>query len=135
MADWAAGYGEVNRQFANAVIRELRLHGTHTPVLFQDYHVYLAAEHVRAQIPEARLSHVSYIPWPDERYWRMVPRAVPESIYRSMASNDVIGFQTAGDERNFVDGVSSFLPNATQAQWDARSCQGILEQLSFSLSR
>lgn len=125
--DWDDGYSAANEAVANAVIKELETWGSETPVIFQDYQLYLAAGLVRAQCPDARIGHVIYIPWPDARYLAMLPDYMVQSIYRSMSMNDFIGFQTLNDARNFLSGAVRFLTDA-QVCWDdtSTSSPGIL---------
>jgi trehalose 6-phosphate synthase len=125
--DWDNGYCVANEAVANAVIKELKTWGSETPVIFQDYQLYLAAGLVRARCPGARLGHVIYIPWPDARYLAMLPDYMVQSIYRSMSMNDFIGFQTLNDARNFLSGAARFLTGA-QVRWDdtSRSRPGVL---------
>lgn len=111
--DWEQGYSVVNEAVADAVLAELDAQGTATPVLFQDYHLYLAPERVRAARPDARLAHFVHIPWPESRYWELMPEAMTQAIFRGLASNDVIGFQTQRDVRNFLEGAQRFLDGAT----------------------
>lgn len=115
--DWDEGYLIANKAIAHAVIEELNQQGPETPVIFQDYQLYLAPGMVRAQYPRARLGHVIYIPWPDARYLAMLPDYMTQAIYQSMATNDMLGFQTWNDARNFLVGALRFLKNA-QAHWE-----------------
>jgi trehalose 6-phosphate synthase len=115
--DWEKGYCAVNKIVAEAVIRELKKWGSQIPVIFQDYQLYLAAKQVRAAFPDAHLGHIIYIPWPDGRYLGMLPEYMIQSIYQSMTMNDIIGFQTQNDARNFLNGATSFLADA-QVIWD-----------------
>ena len=100
---WEQGYCKANNIVADAIIRVLKKWGTDVPVIIQDYQLYLVAEQVRAQCPEARLSHVIYIPWPDARYLAMLPKYMAQAIYHSLMMNDIIGFQTWHDARNFIE--------------------------------
>jgi trehalose 6-phosphate synthase len=106
---WEQGYCKANNIVADAIIRVLKKWGTDVPVIIQDYQLYLVAEQVRAQCPEARLSHVIYIPWPDARYLAMLPKYMAQAIYHSLMMNDIIGFQTWHDARNFISGAMRFL--------------------------
>lgn len=116
--DWEQGYCATNEAVASAIIRELEQWGTDVPVIIQDYQLYLVAAHVRAHYPSARLSHVSYIPWPDPRYLALLPEYMTQAIYHSMAMNDIIGFQTLHDARNFLAGATYFFDDA-QVVWSA----------------
>lgn len=124
-ADWQRGYVAANRAVATAVLETLRTRGEHTPVLFQDYHLYLAPEMVRAACPTARLAHFVHIPWPEARYWDMLPHYIARSIYAGLAANDVIGFQTARDVQNFLLGAEHYL-SGTQLKWQPSACAGEL---------
>ncbi len=110
--DWEQGYRVVNEAVAEAVIAELEEQGDETPVLFQDYHLYLAAAFVRERRPHAQLAHFTHIPWPEARYWELLPDRMTQAIFRGLAANDVIGFQTLRDARNFLAGAERFLPGA-----------------------
>lgn len=112
LSDWDEGYLAVNEAVARATLRELELTGERTPVLFQDYHLYLAPGIVREQAPWARLAHFIHIPWPEPRYWELLPETMTQAIFSGLAANDVVGFQTERDARNFVDGAQRFLPDA-----------------------
>jgi trehalose 6-phosphate synthase len=107
--DWDTGYRVVNEAIAEAVIEELQANGASTPVLFQDYHLYLAPALVRAACPEAMLEHFVHIPWPESRYWEMLPDDMVREIFTGLAANDVVGFQTERDARNFLEGAERFL--------------------------
>jgi trehalose 6-phosphate synthase len=109
--DWRDGYQAVNDAMADAVIAELRAH-PRAPVLFQDYHLYLAPARVRAACPDARLAQFVHIPWPEARYWELLPEYMTHAIFAGLAANDIIGLQTERDATNFVDGALRFLPGA-----------------------
>lgn len=112
MADWEEGYRTVNEAVARATLREMELIGERTPVFFQDYHLYLAPGIVREQQPWAPLAHFIHIPWPEPRYWELLPEVMTQAIFSGLAASDVAGFQTERDARNFVDGARRFLPDA-----------------------
>jgi trehalose 6-phosphate synthase len=124
-ADWRKGYVVANRAIADAVISTLRTHGMATPVLFQDYHLYLAPHMVRAALPGARLAHFVHIPWPDARYWEMLPGYIVRGIYEGLAANDLIGFQTVRDAHNFMLGAERYL-NDARLEWHAHAESGAL---------
>jgi trehalose 6-phosphate synthase len=111
--DWAYGYCPVNEAIAKAVIEELNTSGELTPVMFQDYHLYLAPKIVREQKPNACLLHFIHVPWPSPKDWASVPIDYVYAIYRGLVANDVIGFQTQRDADRFLDGALRFLPGAT----------------------
>ena len=114
--DWETGYRVVNETVAEAVIEELRVTGVSTPVLFQDYHLYLVPAMVRAACPDALLEHFVHIPWPESRYWEMLPDDMVREIFAGLVANDVIGFQTDRDARNFLEGAERFLDDVVVQQ-------------------
>jgi trehalose 6-phosphate synthase len=115
-SDWDAGYRVVNEAIAEAVIEELAVSGPSTPVLFQDYHLYLAPAIVREACPEALLEHFVHIPWPESRYWELLPDDMVRAIFAGLAANDVVGFQTERDARNFLEGAERFLDDVVVQQ-------------------
>jgi len=123
--DWERGYRAVNEAVAEAVVAELEERGDETPVLFQDYHLYLAPALVRERCPHAQLAHFTHIPWPEARYWELLPDMMTQAIFRGLAANDVIGFQTERDARNFLAGAVRFLPGA-RVYPDAKGAAGVL---------
>jgi trehalose 6-phosphate synthase len=78
----------------------------------QDYHLYLAPKLVRERLPGAIVQHFVHIPWPDPRYWALLPRVMGATIFEHLAAADVIGVQTARDARNLLLGMETFLPDA-----------------------
>lgn len=112
VADWDNGYVMVNEALADAVIAELQSSGEAVPVMFHDYHLYLAPAMVRARMPQARLQHFVHIPWPSPEAWARFPEHIVRQIYAGLAGNDVIGFQTTRDARNFLAGASRYLRGA-----------------------
>jgi trehalose 6-phosphate synthase len=111
--DWAYGYYPVNEAIAKAVVAELRTSGEMTPVMFQDYHLYLAPKMVRDLQPNACLLHFIHVPWPSLKDWSSIPIDYVYAMYRGLVANDVIGFQTQRDASRFLDGAVRFLPGAT----------------------
>jgi len=114
--DWEKGYRVVNEAIAEAVIEELASSGPSTPVFFQDYHLYLAPAIVRAACREALLEHFVHIPWPESRYWELLPDDMVREIFAGLAANDVVGFQTDRDARNFLEGAERFLEGVAVQQ-------------------
>jgi trehalose 6-phosphate synthase len=98
---WDEGYVAVNANFADAVVAELEAQPD-TAVCFHDYHLYLAPRFVRAQRPDAALSHFVHIPWPEPDYWRVLPEAIRRELHDGLLANDVVGFHTDRWRRNFL---------------------------------
>jgi trehalose 6-phosphate synthase len=114
-AYWHEGYVPANEAAARAVVAELAAHdagGDAPPVIFHDYHLYLAPGMVRARAPRARLQHFIHIPWPEADAWERLPEVMVRRIYAGLAANDVLGFQTARDVRNFLAGAARYLPGS-----------------------
>ncbi|HXZ99733.1 MAG TPA: trehalose-6-phosphate synthase [Candidatus Binatia bacterium] len=99
---WRDGYVVVNQMFADRVVREAA--GGEAPplVLIQDYQLYLVARMVRERVPEVRLQHFVHIPWPTPQYWTILPKPIRDEIVHGILGNDIIGFQTRRDVRNFL---------------------------------
>lgn len=120
--DWETGYRVVNERVAAEVLAALDAYDAEAcgdvPVLFQDYHLYLAPAFVRARRPHARLGHFVHIPWPDARYLEMLPGALVREIFAGLAACDLVGFQSTRDARNFLLGAERFLPGA-RVRWEA----------------
>ena len=124
---WDQGYRLVNRAIAETIADEA-LHGptlalsgarrkrprdgSDAIVLLQDYHLYLTPAFVRDLLPGATIQQFIHIPWPDVRYWQFLPERFLLQIYEGLAANDVLGFQTQRDARNFLECASVLLPGS-----------------------
>ncbi len=91
-------YRRVNRRFAEAILDEAR--GERAAVWFQDYHLALAPEFVRARRPDLTLAHFWHIPWPPVEIFRLAPQA--QSLLRGLLANDLIGFHLSSFADNFL---------------------------------
>ena len=110
---WEGGYIPVNQAFASAVIDEARTLEQAPIVIGHDYHLYLMPEFVRQGVPEAVIQHFIHIPWPTPQYWHMIPDYITRRICQSLCATDLLGFQTVGDVRCFLDTVDEFVPDVT----------------------
>ena len=99
---WREGYVAVNRMFAERVAREAAAGDRPPLVLIQDYQLYLVARMVRELVPEVRLQHFVHIPWPTPQYWKILPKPIRDEIVHGLLGNDIVGFQTSRDVRNFL---------------------------------
>ena len=99
---WRDGYVKVNEMFAERVAEVARDLPRNPLVLTQDYQLYVAPRLIRELIPAATLQQFIHIPWPTARYWMVLPQAMREPIMEGLLANDVIGFQTNLDVRNFL---------------------------------
>lgn len=124
---WDEGYHAVNHAIANAIASEVldspptstasrgrtrAREGSDAIILLQDYHLYLAAAFIRKRLPRAVIQQFIHIPWPDVRYWRFLPERFLQQIYEGLAANDVLGFQTELDARNFLECARVLLPGS-----------------------
>jgi trehalose 6-phosphate synthase len=98
---WAEGYVAVNRNFADAVVTELEQEPD-APVLFHDYHLYVAPGLVRERLPDATLAHFVHVPWAQPDYWRVLPEDIRRAVHEGVLANDVVSFHTTRWRRNFL---------------------------------
>lgn len=109
---WDQGYVRVNTAFADAVAQTAANDTTPPYVMTQDYHLYLAPRMIRERVPGAIIQHFVHIPWPDPRYWALMPRGMISAIFDHITAADIIGLQTMQDARNFLLGAETFLRGA-----------------------
>ncbi|HSD82997.1 MAG TPA: trehalose-6-phosphate synthase, partial [Anaerolineae bacterium] len=112
---WETGYQAVNQLFAAAIVEEARKASQPPLVMLQDYHLYLAARHIRDQWQSRQnltLLHFMHIPWPGPSYWRLLPGTMRQAILDSLCATDLVGFQTRDDALNFLRICESYLPEA-----------------------
>jgi trehalose 6-phosphate synthase len=113
---WEEGYQAVNCLFADAIARQVVANSRPTLVMLHDYHLYLAARRLRANLRGRKLPtilHFVHIPWPGPEYWRILPPTMRQAILNSLCAVDLLGFQTHDDGLNFLRTCESHLPNAT----------------------
>ena len=96
-----AGYFRVNRFFADQL---LPLIDDDDLIWIHDYHLIPLASELRKRGVRNRIGFFLHIPWPAPDVFYAMP--VFEEILLSLASYDVIGFQTATDRENFSDSVT-----------------------------
>ena len=109
---WENGYQGVNKQFADAILREVNKARSRPLVLIHDYHLYLVAGYVRQQAPNVFMQHFIHIPWPDARYWLLLPAFMRKAILESLCQCDIVGFQTHKDALNFLNTCENDLEGA-----------------------
>lgn len=109
---WENGYRVANRAIADAVIAEIESEKSSAVVMLHDYHLYLAPRMIRQKQPGIVMQHFIHIPWPDVRCWHFLPSNIVQEIYQGLAGNDIIGFQTDRDARNFLEGARTLLDGA-----------------------
>jgi trehalose 6-phosphate synthase len=110
---WENGYWKANQAIADAVCTEISLSQTTPAVMLQDYHLYLASAMIRNRHPTIVIQQFIHIPWPEIRYWQsVIPNTLTQDIYTNLLGNDILGFQTRRDARNFLEGIGSLLEDA-----------------------
>src|SRR5436190_1176972 len=103
-SDWRH-YQNVNQRFADAVVAEA---DTPRPiVLVQDYHLALLPRLLRQRLPHATIVAFWHIPWPNLDRLARVPYQT--ELLEGLLGSDIVGFQTAGHVRNFLDCVERVL--------------------------
>jgi len=110
---WHAGYAEVNRGFADAIVDELAADPGAT-VFFHDYHLYLAPRYVRERCPDARLVHFVHIPWVSPDGWSILPADMRWAVHDGLLANDLVGFHTERWRRLFAEAASAITGRATK---------------------
>lgn len=108
-------YRRVNRRFADAVLDEIR--GERAAVWFQDYHLALAPEMVRARRPDATLAHFWHIPWPPVEIFRLAQPG--DDLLRGLLANDLMGFHLPSFADNFLRCAERL--EGAEIDWDART--------------
>ena len=99
---WREGYASVNRAVADRVI-EVAGRVERTPLIMtQDYQLYLAPRVIRDRLPQAALQHFVHIPWPNPQYWKVLPAPIRDAIVDGLLANDIVGFQSRIDARQFL---------------------------------
>lgn len=109
---WENGYRVANQAIAEAVIAEIESEHTRPVVMLHDYHLYLASRMIREKHPTVVMQQFIHIPWPDARCWHFLPSNIVQDLYQGLSGNDIIGFQTPRDARNFLEGASTILEGA-----------------------
>jgi len=99
---WREGYQKVNQLFADRVVEVARASDRPPLVMVQDYQLYGVPQMVRAALPRARIQQFVHIPWPTAQYWKILPKRIRDGIMQGILGNDIIGFQTRRDVRNFL---------------------------------
>ncbi len=109
---WTNGYFVANRAIADAVNAEIDRESSSAVVMLHDYHLYLVSAMIREAHPGIVMQQFIHIPWPDIRCWHFLPSNITHAIYSGLVGNDIIGFQTQRDARNFMEGARTLLDGA-----------------------
>ena len=109
---WTNGYCVANQAIADAVNTEIDREDSSVVVMLHDYHLYLASSMIRQRHPSVVIQQFIHIPWPDVRCWHFLPSNITQAIYSGLVGNDIVGFQTERDARNFIEGARTLLDGA-----------------------
>ena len=129
-SDWDQ-YVEVNRRFADAVIKEAR---TENPViLVQDYHFALLPKMVRKVLPKATIITFWHIPWPNPESFGICPWR--KEIVEGLLGSTILGFHTPFHCQNFIHTVDRYLE--ARIEHDASTisyCEKLTQVQSYPIS-
>src|SRR5713101_3600672 len=137
---WVNGYCVANKAIADAICEEIDREATLPVVMLQDYHFYLAPSIIRKCRPSVIMQQFIHIPWPDLRCWLFLPGNIVQAIYRGLVGNDIVGFQTERDARNFLEGARTLLEGAVvdfeegAIWWQGRRIQTRAYPISISVT-
>jgi trehalose 6-phosphate synthase/phosphatase len=94
---WDA-YRRVNDRFAESLLSEVN----DDPLLWvHDYHLMLVPEMVRAARPQRTIAFFLHVPFPSYDLFTLLPRH--EQLLRGILGSHLVGFQTPGDVKNFLE--------------------------------
>ncbi|AXC14139.1 Alpha,alpha-trehalose-phosphate synthase [UDP-forming] [Acidisarcina polymorpha] len=99
-------YQRVNRKFAEAALAETEQRDV---IWVHDYQLLQVAHFFREQRPEACVAFFLHIPFPAPDIFEKLPWR--RQILEGLLDYDLIGVQTARDERNLIACLRGFLPH------------------------
>ncbi len=114
-AYWAT-YQAVNRKFARAVARQA---GRGDYIWVHDYHLMNVAAELHAAGVDASVGFFLHIPFPPPDIFLKLPWRT--EIMRNLLHYDLLGFQTARDQRNFLQCLQALVAGVTIQETDAVS--------------
>lgn len=138
---WVNGYCVANQAIADAVNAEIEREDTIPVVMLHDYHLYLASAMIRKRHPSVIMQQFIHIPWPDVRCWHFLPSNIAHDIYSGLVGNDIVGFQTERDARNFLEGARTLLEGAVvdfeegAVWWQGHRTQARAYPISISVTQ
>jgi trehalose 6-phosphate synthase len=101
---WWDAYKEVNHRFAQAAADAAR---PGSRVWIQDYQLQLVPRMLRELRPDVSIGFFNHIPFPAPGIYAQLPWR--QQILRGLLGADLVGFQRAGDARNFAQAVRQLL--------------------------
>jgi trehalose 6-phosphate synthase/phosphatase len=103
-------YRDVNRRFADAVLKEVRPNDI---VFVQDFHLTLLPRLLREEMPNLRIGFFLHIPFPSSEIYRIFARR--EEVLHGILGADVVAFHTLGYVRHFRSAVRHLLGLETRS--------------------
>ncbi len=100
-------YQRVNKKFAEVTRRAAK---SNDIIWIQDYQLMQVAAYLRKRMAKARIAFFMHIPFPAPDIFEKLPWR--QQILEDLLQHDLVGLQTARDERNFVACIRTFLPTA-----------------------
>ena len=102
---WRLGYEPVNRAFARSAAG---LAHPASPVMFQDYHLAAAPQHLRRLRPEQPIAHFTHSAFSGAESLARLPGDAGRRYLEGMLGADLVGFHTAAWCRSFLDCCAAF---------------------------
>lgn len=93
-------YRRVNQHFCDVVVKNA---GADDTIWVHDYHLMLLPQLLRERLPKAKIGFFLHIPFPSFEIFRLLPQR--EEVLRGILGADVVGFQTYGYARHFLNSV------------------------------
>jgi trehalose 6-phosphate synthase/phosphatase len=109
-------YQRVNKKFADVTMQAAQ---SNDIIWIQDYQLMQVAAYLRKRRSKAKIAFFMHIPFPAPDIFEKLPWR--QQILEGLLQHDLVGLQTARDERNFAACIRSFLPAAkVERHGDAR---------------
>jgi len=108
--DWQT-YVAVNKKFASAITDQAQRHDI---IWIHDYQLSMVGSFMRNRRLQLPLAYFHHIPFPSFDLLRRLPWK--SEYIKALLAFDLLGFQTLRDRRNFVNTVTSLIPEATVAR-------------------
>lgn len=103
-AQWEM-YKQVNEIFANHTIEVIKKKSA--LIWLHDYHLALAAQHIRERLPQTVILLFWHIPWPSPEVFLQFGKA--REFLRGMLCNDVVAFHSPSYVSHFLESVKRAL--------------------------
>lgn len=94
--DWRA-HVRTNQCFADKIVQ---IYEPDDVIWINDYHLLLVPQMVRAVLPNATIGIFLHVPFPTSEIFRCLP--VRQEILEGILASDLVGFQTYGYARHFI---------------------------------